>query len=283
MSSKLPSNQIMIVTGLSGAGMSSTLKHLEDFGYEVFDNFPLHMVKPLYEAPESAQHPIAIGVDTRTRGFDAESVLAISKEIGATLTFLTADDSILLNRFTETRRRHPLAQDRPVQDGIRKEMEILHDIKTESDIIIDTSELSIHDLRHTLEGYFKIGQEERLSITIMSFGFKHGVPRAADMVLDVRFLKNPHWKTELRPLTGKDQAVGDYIEQDPHYAEFVQNTQALISPLLPLYKDEGKNYFTIAIGCTGGKHRSVYTAEKLEPWLKEQGYSTNIFHRDIER
>lgn len=273
----------IIVTGLSGAGISSTLKHLEDFGYEVFDNLPVSMVEPLINDPQSVEHCIAIGVDTRTRGFDTDAVLQTANAIGASLVFLTADEHALLKRFTETRRRHPLASDRPVQDGIKKEQEILHPLKTASDIVIDTTELSIHDLRRTLEGHFHDDQQNSLSITIMSFGFKHGVPRAADTVFDVRFLKNPHWQEELRPLTGKDKAVGEYIEQDDHYAAFIESVKNLIEPLLPRYKDEGKSYFTIAIGCTGGKHRSVYSTEKLAPWLEDLGYQTNIMHRDIER
>ena len=273
----------VIVTGLSGAGISSTLKHLEDFGYEVFDNFPVSMVKPLIDDPQSADRMIAIGVDARTRGFDPETILKTSQDISASLIFLTADENVLLKRFTETRRRHPLASDRPVQDGIKKEQELLHPIKKDADIVIDTTELSIHDLRRTLESTFSDEKKHNLSITIMSFGFKHGVPRAADTVFDVRFLKNPHWQKDLRPLTGKDKPVGEYIEQDPHYSDFITSVQGLIEPLLPRYKDEGKSYFTLAIGCTGGKHRSVYTTEKLAPWLEELGYQTNIMHRDIER
>lgn len=279
---KLDTHKV-IVTGLSGAGISSTLKHLEDFGYEVFDNFPVSMVKPLIDDPQSKDRMIAIGVDTRTRGFDPDTILRTSQEINASLIFLTAHENALLKRFTETRRRHPLASDRPVQDGIKKEQEILHPLKTNADIVIDTTELSIHDLRRTIESIFSDDQKNNLSITVMSFGFKHGVPRAADTVFDVRFLKNPHWQEDLRPLTGKDKAVGEYIEQDEHYASFVDSVKNLIEPLLPRYKEEGKSYFTIAIGCTGGKHRSVYTTEKLAPWLKDLGFQTNKIHRDIER
>lgn len=274
-------NKLLIITGYSGAGMSSSLKHLEDLGYEVFDNFPVTMVKPLIA--EDAEKAIAVGVDTRSRGFSPEAVLDTVKDTDATLVFMTAEDAILQKRFSETRRRHPLAGDRPVSDGIRKEQQWLHSLKDSADYLIDTSQFSTHDLRRTLEGQFTLKGDTGLTITVMSFGFKHGLPREADMVMDLRFLKNPHWVEDLKPQTGLDKPVGDYIETDEAFTPFLENFKTMVLPLLPRYIEEGKSYLTIALGCTGGRHRSVYTTETLSSWIKEQGYNTNVFHRDIDR
>ncbi len=275
---------VLIVTGLSGAGMSSTLKHLEDMGYEVFDNLPIGIAESLVHDPASAGRAMAIGIDARTRGFDPGALSRLVKRCGARLLFMTAEETILQNRFTETRRRHPLAQDRPVSAGIRKEQELLFSLREQADVLIDTSMLSIHDLRRILDGHFAMATRTRLAVTVMSFGYKHGLPREADIVMDIRFLQNPHWVPELKPLTGKDKAVGDYIEKDEAYASFINNFKSLIAPLLPRYVQEGKSYLTIAIGCSGGRHRSVYTVEKLAQWLKSSGgHDCNIFHRDLSR
>ena len=276
-------SKILLVTGLSGAGMSSSLKHLEDMGYEVFDNFPLALAGPLLESEQAQERPVALGIDTRTRGFDPEAVLTAIKALGARLVFITADESVLQKRFMETRRRHPLATDRPASAGIKKEQEWLHSLKDKADEIIDTSMLSIHDLRHVLEDRFGLKGDGTLTVTLMSFGFKYGTPREADIVMDIRFLKNPHWVPELKPLTGLDSAVGRYIEQDTGFDPFLTRFKALLEPLLPRYAKEGKSYLTIAIGCTGGHHRSVYSVEKLKPWTESQGFRTHILHRDIDR
>ena len=274
-------NKLLIITGYSGAGMSSSLKHLEDLGYEVFDNFPLTMVPPL--VAEQSDKAVAIGIDTRSRGFSPEAVLDTVKDVNATLVFTTAEDAVLQKRFSETRRRHPMAGDRPVSDGIRKEQQWLHSLKDSADYLIDSSQFSVHDLRRTLEGHFTLSSTTGLTITIMSFGFKHGLPREADMVMDLRFLKNPHWEPELKPQTGLDQPVGDYIQTDEAFAPFIENFKKMILPLLPRYAEEGKSYLTIALGCTGGRHRSVFTTQTLSSWIQEQGYNTNVFHRDIDR
>lgn len=277
------SSPLLIITGLSGAGMSTSLKHLEDLGYEVFDNFPLKLVAPLLDDPEIQNRPIAIGIDTRTRGFDPKAVKATVKKASARLVFVTADEAVLQKRFTETRRRHPLAQDRPASAGIKKEQEWLAGLKQTADDVIDTSLLSVHELRHMLENRYGLGDKAQLTVTLMSFGFKYGLPGEADIVMDVRFLQNPHWVPELKPLTGLDAAIGTYIEKDDNFAGFLRNFENLISPLLPQYAHEGKSYLTIALGCTGGHHRSVYSVEKLKPWLEDQGFTTHIFHRDINR
>lgn len=277
---KLP---LLIVTGLSGAGMSSSLKHLQDMGFETFDNFPLTLVESLLSDTTRGPHPMAIGVDARSRGFSAPEILAVCQRTGATLLFLTADETELQKRFTETRRRHPLAQDRPPSAGIKVEQELLQPLRAEADHVIDTTGMSIHVHNRMIENLFGKGTKGHLTVTLMSFGFRFGPPREADILLDVRFLKNPFWEPQLKMLTGLDQAVGDYIATDPDFSAFVANSKTLIGPLLPRYAAEGKSYLTIAIGCTGGRHRSVYTVESLKPWLEAQGFESTILHRDITR
>ncbi len=276
-------HQPLIVTGLSGAGMSSSLKHLEDMGYEVFDNFPLALAEPLLDDITEQKRPVAIGIDTRTRGFDPDAVLATTKALGAKLAFITADEAILQKRFTETRRRHPLATDRPASAGIKREQEWLYSLKEKADEVIDTSMLSVHELRHVLEDRFGFEGHNTLTVSLMSFGYKYGTPREADIVMDIRFLQNPHWVPELKPLTGQDGAVGRYIEQDEDFEPFLTRFQDMLAPLFPRYEAEGKSYLTIAIGCTGGRHRSVYTVEKLKPWIENQGFKASALHRDIDR
>ncbi|HEY0901878.1 MAG TPA: RNase adapter RapZ [Micavibrio sp.] len=276
-----PTPPLLIVTGLSGAGMSSTLKQLQDIGFETFDNFPLTLVEALLADQSRGPHPMAIGVDARSRGFSAAELLAICERTHASLLYLTADETVLQKRFTETRRRHPLAQDRPSSAGIKLEQEMLGPLQGHADHVIDTTAMSIHVLHQMIEKIFGRGARGHLTVTLMSFGFRFGLPREADTVLDVRFLKNPYWEPQLKNLTGLDQAVGDYIATDPDFNGFIDNAKNLIAPLLPRYASEGKSYLTIAIGCTGGHHRSVYTVEKLKPWLEAQGFEITILHRDI--
>jgi UPF0042 nucleotide-binding protein len=276
---KKKNSELVIVTGLSGAGMTSALKNFEDMNFEVFDNFPLTLVKSLMK---ESSGPVAIGIDSRSRGFKPDAVLKAAKETKAKLVFVTSDDGILQKRFTETRRKHPLAKDRPVKDGIRQERRLLFDLQSAADIVIDTSELSVHDLRQILEGYFA-QKKARMSVAVKSFAFRHGIPREADLVLDVRFLKNPHWVKQLKPKTGLDKKVGAYVASDPAFKTFINDFKKLLKPLLPRYAAEGKSYLTIAIGCSGGKHRSVYVAELLKTWLNGAGYKTHTEHRDIKR
>lgn len=272
---------LIIVTGFSGAGMSSVLKTLEDLGFEVFDNFPLSLVESLLQDPEKPGTPIAIGIDTRARGFSEASVLETVSTHRAQLLFLTCDESTLQKRFTETRRKHPLAGRETVIAGIEREKTILGGLQNKAHLTIDTTHLSIHDLKHLLKGHFDLKNQDLLSVTLMSFGFRGGLPRQADIVMDVRFLQNPHWDENLRPKTGKDKDVGDYIRQDDAFAPFIQNFERLLETVLPRYAQEGKTYLTIAIGCTGGRHRSVFTVETLGKWLRNQGIAVNIDHRDL--
>lgn len=285
MSLLIDSHSPIIVTGLSGAGISSVLNALEDFGCEVFDNFPLAMVEKLCAGDTGVKvgmkRRVAIGVDSRTRGFSSEAVLDLVEKLGAQLVFITCEDAVLQKRFTETRRRHPMAQDKSLQQGIAAEKKLLKPLKLKSDLVIDSTDTSIHDLRHLLQGYFDVHPEENLIVTLVSFGFRNGVPREADIVMDVRFLKNPHWDKVLKEKTGLDPQVGAYVAQDPHFSTFISSFKSLLEPLLPRYATEGKSYLTIGIGCTGGKHRSVYTVEVLKDWLGEQNVKIFVEHRDL--
>jgi UPF0042 nucleotide-binding protein len=273
---------LVIVTGLSGAGISSALKHLEDLGYEVFDNFPVPFLNTLLEQANERK-PIAVGMDSRTRGFDFATIRDFIIQRKARLVFLTCDEEILQKRFTETRRRHPLASDRPVSAGIKEEQALLYPLREIADPVIDTSELSIHDLRHVLETVLPRQTTGRLVVTVQSFGFKNGLPRDADIVMDVRFLKNPHWEADLRALTGRDRPVQSYIENDPAFSAFLQNFKAMLEPLLDRYRQEGKSYLTIGFGCTGGRHRSVYMVEKMADWLRQKPIMVVTRHRDLDR
>lgn len=259
--------------------MSSALKSLEDIGFEVLDNIPLSLLETLLK--KKSDKPIAVGVDSRTRNFSPAKVKKAIKKYDAQMLYVTCDENVLQKRFTETRRTHPLAKDRPVSDGIQKEQELLKPLQDLADLVIDTSELSIHDLRRTIEGHYTKEANAKLSITLVSFGFRNGVPREADIVMDVRFLRNPHWDKKLKPLTGKDKKVGAYISEDEGYRQFIENFKALIEPLLKRYSHEGKSYLTVAFGCTGGKHRSVFVTEEMAKWFKKVEIKCHKKHRDL--
>ena len=278
---KASKNKPIIITGLSGAGISSILKNLEDLGFEAFDNFPLSLVEPLI-ADSADPGALAIGIDSRTRGFTPEAVLDKAQNIDAFLVFITCDDNILQKRFTETRRRHPMTKNEPVSIGIAKERELLQPLEAKADLTIDSTNMSVHDLRHILEGHFEERGENAMTVSLMSFGFRHGIPREADIVMDVRFLKNPHWDEKLKPKTGLDKEVGAYIEKDEEFENFIGSFKTMLKPLIPRYSHEGKNYLTIAVGCTGGRHRSVYCIEKLGAWLKSENIPAHITHRDLK-
>lgn len=276
---------LILVTGLSGAGHSTALRALEDLGYEAVDNLPL----VLLNAPVSFDRPMALGIDSRTRGFSAEALLERIQRLRAepglsvSLVFLTCSDEVLQRRYTETRRRHPLAQDRPVADGIRQERLMLDALADAADLVIDSTDLAIGDLKRLMLGHFALGRRPGLAIAVMSFSYRYGLPREADLVFDVRFLDNPHYDPALRPLTGRDAAVGAHIEADPAFAPFFKNLTDLLLPLLPGYEREGKSYLTLAVGCTGGRHRSVFVAERLAAWLAGHGRRVDLRHRDAAR
>lgn len=257
---------MIIVTGLSGAGRSTALNVLEDLGYEVFDNIPPALIADIKKHCDDK--PLAIGIDTRTRGFSVEALLAVRDQYTARLLFLDAESTVLQRRYTETRRAHPMAKDRPVKDGIKAEKILLTPLKSEADEIIDTSVLSIHDLKHILTGQFSLDNDAGLTVTVMSFSYKKGLPREADFVFDVRFLHNPHWQEHLRPLTGQDKDVQAYIQTDPNFETLTRQIKPLLKTVIQGNIAEGKRYLTIAFGCSGGKHRSVFLTETLSDWLE---------------
>lgn len=281
--------RVLIVTGMSGAGMSTALKTLEDLGYEAVDNLRLSMIGALVQPTGQSAIPIAVGVDTRNAEFTLPAFqlelrkLQSNPALDVKLVYFECSDEALQRRFSETRRRHPLAADRPVTDGIKREREIIGPMGDLADEVIDTSLLTVHELRRIIAGHFRLGQTAQMTLFITSFAFRQGIPREADLLFDVRFLKNPHWDTALRPLTGKDAPVAQAIQKDPAYKPFIEGLTKWLTPLLPRYAAEGKNYLTIAIGCTGGKHRSVFIAEQLATIMAAQGYIVGIGHRDLER
>jgi UPF0042 nucleotide-binding protein len=280
----------VLVTGLSGAGRATALHALEDLGYVAVDNVPLPLLGDLMRSTATGEMaaPLAFGVDTRTYGFSAEALLRRLQqlrgraELAARLLYLDCDTEILQRRYTESRRPHPLAPDRPVVDGIIEERRQIARVRDSADVVIDTSALSPHQLKQILAGHFALGQTVGMRIAVMSFSYRRGLPREADLVFDVRFLKNPHYVPELKPLTGRDKAVVDYIASDPDYEPFIGRLEAMIGPLLPRFDAEGKSYLTIAVGCTGGRHRSMAVAERLAAWLRGAGRSVTLMHRDTE-
>lgn len=280
---------IVLLTGMSGAGLSTALKVFEDLGYEAVDNLRLGLVPALIEDEEGMEKALAVAIDSRNATFTVDELLSVSQklkereDLDVKLVFFECSDEALQRRFTETRRRHPLAVDRPLTDGIAREREILRRLVDEANHVIDTSMLSVHDLRRIIAGNYHLENEQGLTIFVTSFSFRHGLPREADLVFDARFLANPHWDVNLRSLTGQNPEVGEYIMKDPDYPAFMDKLTGLIIPLLPRYLHEGKSYLTIAIGCTGGRHRSVFIAEQLATILAGNGYIVGVGHRDLDR
>jgi UPF0042 nucleotide-binding protein len=279
---------LVLVTGLSGSGKASILRTLEDLGYETVDNPPLTILEELVA---DGSTPVAIGVDARSRGFDAEEVVqAVERlrargDVSPTLVFATAEDAVLLRRYSETRRRHPLAPGGKlgsrVSEGIALEAAMLAPLREAADLVVDTSDLPLPDLRRLVENRFRPANAAGLAVTILSFGYPKGLPREADLVLDMRFLRNPHYDPALRPMTGRDAPVAAFVEGDPDFAPFWARMTGLLDMLLPRYAAEGKKYLTIAIGCTGGKHRSVLVAERLAAHLADGGWRTEVVHREL--
>ena len=282
---------VILVTGLSGAGRSTCLKTLEDYGFEAIDNIPLSFIPALLEHSRSTEPPqkhnkIAIGLDARTRDFDGKKLLksafeAKSSGLFVSIVFLDCDEDILIKRFTETRRKHPLSGDLPVIDGIRIERQLLSQVREKSDLLIDSSNLSLPQLHSILIGGLGLENTGKLTLSILSFGFRNGLPREADKIFDVRFLSNPHYDDYLRPLDGRNDKIAVFIEKDPSFLMFFSGLKTFLTPLLPCYENEGKSYLTIGIGCTGGRHRSVFVAEKLNDWLKQKNYQVSLRHRDL--
>lgn len=278
--------RIVLVTGISGAGRSSVLKALEDIGYEAIDNLPLHLLSRIVQAG-GLSGPVAIGVDIRSRSFAADPFLQALASLRAdpaldvTLVFVDCEDEVLRRRYTETRRRHPLAQDRPVTDGIAMERRLVAPLLRQADLAVDTSTLSVRDLRQVVASQLGLGDGQGMVVFVTSFSYKHGLPREADLVFDTRFLRNPHYDDSLRPLTGRDREVARYVAADPDYDCFLDGLREMLRRLLPRYAAEGKSYLTIAVGCTGGRHRSVAVAESLSTFLRTAGWKVILNHREL--
>lgn len=283
--------RLLLVTGMLGAGKTTVLRELEDLGWEVLDNFPIRLLRRLIgregERPDPGAPPIAIGFDCRTRGFQPDEIIARVKQLSdrpdllVTTLFLDCSTAELQRRFDETRRRHHLAHDMPVAEGIAAERELVAPLRRWSEALIDTTRFSTNELKQDIRERFAGDSPGSLTVTVISFGFARGVPPAADLVFDMRFLDNPHWVPNLREQTGLDVPVGEHIETDPAFGPAFTRISDLVVDLLPRYEEQGKTYVTVAIGCTGGRHRSVYTAEKLAGALREAGFAPTVLHRNL--
>ncbi len=286
-----PRHRVLLVTGLLGAGKTTVLRVLEDLGWETIDNFPIRLLGRLIDSPNTAgadlRAPLAIGFDSRTRGFDPAKVIERVKKLAerpdlelATL-FLDCSGHELERRYNETRRRHPLAQDLPASSGIMAEREMMEPLRSWADMVISTSNFSSNDLQQAIRERFADQESSTLTVSVTSFGFSRGTPPLADLVFDMRFLDNPHWDMNLRPMTGQDQPVADHVRKDPAFDEAFARIRDLILMLLPRYRAQGKAYVNIAFGCTGGRHRSVFVAEEITRVLTEEGYSPSLTHRNL--
>jgi len=282
--------RILLVTGMLGAGKTTALRELEDIGWEAIDNFPIRLLDRLI-GPEGsptgeAGTPLAIGFDSRTRGFIPSEIIAKVKQLSArkdlvlTTLFLDCAAHELERRYNETRRRHPLANGIPAADGIAAERELLEPLRRWADAVMVTTAFSSNDLQHAIREQFSAESGGAMTVTVSSFGFSRGIP-VADLVFDMRYLDNPHWDTELRELTGLDGKVGDHIRRDPAFASSFKRISELLLELLPRYSAQGRGYLNIAFGCTGGRHRSVFIAEEIAKALREAGFSPTVRHRNL--
>ncbi len=282
------SNRVVFVTGPSGAGRSTAVKALEDVGFETIDNLPLSMVERLVAGPPLAR-PLALGIDVRNRDYSSAGLVELLDRIGARsnlqadLLYLDCSPDVLIRRFSETRRRHPMAPEESPALGVEREIDILVPVRARADILIDTSELTPHELRSEIEHWFDISPTKRLAVSIQSFSYKRGMPHGVDMVFDCRFLRNPHWEPGLRALDGRDKAVQEHIDADPLCGPYFEKVHDLMAMLLPAFAQEGKSHITVAFGCTGGQHRSVAMAQKLANALASSGWQVSIRHWELER
>ena len=279
--------QLAIITGLSGAGRTTAAKVLEDLGYFVIDNLPpslIERVVDLATAPGSTVDRVALVVDVRGRQFFGDLRATLDslrgRQLQPRVLFLEASDEALVQRYEAARRAHPLSGRDRIIDGIERERDLLSDLRAEADLVVDTTDINVHGLRDRLVDAFGGESREGLVANIVTFGFKNGAPRDADIVLDVRFLPNPHWQDDLRPHTGLDEPVRRYVMDQPETGEFLERLFALFDVMVPAFVKEGKHYLTIAIGCTGGKHRSVVLGEALAGHIRSLGVAVQVDHRD---
>ncbi|WJY18873.1 RNase adapter RapZ [Alteriqipengyuania flavescens] len=285
----LAAQPILLVTGLSGAGKTTALRELEDLGWETIDNFPIRLLKNLVSGKEADEHraPLAIGFDARTRGFVPAQIIELVKTLSArpdleiSTLYIDCDDAELERRYNENRRRHPLADGVPVTEAIGMECELLAPLRRWADLVITTTKLSTNALQETIRERFAGATEDAMVVTVTSFGFARGMPPVADLVFDMRYLDNPHWVEGLREQTGLDEAVARHIQADPAFDETFPQICHLVLDLLPRYRDTGKRYATIAFGCTGGRHRSVYSAERMAAALRDEGFEPTVVHRNL--
>ena len=282
--------ELVIISGMSGAGRSTAAKCLEDLGWYVVDNLPPSLIPTMVDLGARSQGAVArIGavVDVRGRSFFDDLLASLEdlehRGVRLRVVFLEASDDALVRRFESVRRPHPLQGDARIVDGIAQERALLRDLRGEADLVIDTSSLNVHELRAKMDAQFADDQEPRLRATVMSFGFKYGLPVDADMVIDCRFLPNPHWVPELRARTGTDEEVANYVFDQPGAKEFLDQYAELLRIVTEGYQREGKRYMTLAVGCTGGKHRSVAMSERLARRLTADGLETVLVHRDMGR
>jgi UPF0042 nucleotide-binding protein len=279
--------EVLLVTGISGAGRSTALKILEDLGYEAIDNLPLKLLSNFVVTEGRGQRPLVIGIDIRSREFSVEQflnefdVLIKSSKAEVRTIFLDCADEVLQRRFSETRRRHPLAGAKSLMTGIRDERQSILPLRDTADLVIDTSELAPNNLRRLLKGHFVADGQDSVAVFVVSFSYRHGVPREADLVFDSRYLANPYYDENLRLLSGLDYRIAEFVRRDPGFDQIFQSFTGLLELLIPRFQSEGKNYLTIAIGCTGGRHRSVFVAEELVAWLRKNGQNADIMHREL--
>jgi len=276
--------RLLLVTGMSGAGKSTVLDALEDLGWDVVDNLPVDLLDGfVHGGAECRLAPVAVGMDVRSRGFDADTLADRVRGISgveAELLYLDCAGGELIRRYDETRRMHPLAPDRPAEDGIARERALTARLKESADSVLDTTDLKPAELRDELMRRYG-GDSDQPVLTIASFGFARGISRTADLVFDLRFLPNPHWVDELRPLTGQDDAVRDYLLRDSAWNETMDRIESLLIDWIPRYWAAGKSYVTVAFGCTGGRHRSVAAAVEMAERLRRAGFAPNVRHRDL--
>ena len=283
-----PDHRLIFVTGPSGAGRTTAIRVLEDLGYEGIDNIPLSLVPRLVEGAPLGR-PIALGLDVRNRDFNATALIELidtltrDPRVALEVVYMDCAPAVLIRRFSETRRRHPLAPNETPAQGVEREIDLLAPIRVRADHLIDTTELTQHDLKAELAALFDTTHAHPLSVSVQSFSYKRGIPRGVDMIFDCRFLANPHWQPELRPLDGRDPRVESFVRADPRFSEFFQRLRDLLLFLLPAQLDEGKAHVAIAFGCTGGQHRSVAVAEMMANALAENGWAVSKRHRELER